>query len=134
MPHFRGVFFGLDKPPSSPYTKEGNISLKACVNYSSHMIQVLRTAAFDEWLQALRDQVAKKQVLARLTRLSLGNWGDCKPVGGEVTELRIDSGPGYRVYCWRNGEIVVIALGGGDKSTQQRDIEKVQAMVQELKG
>ena len=104
------------------------------VNYGSHMIQVLRTAAFDAWLHGLRDQVAKKQILARLTRLSLGNWGDCKPVGGEVTELRIDTGPGYRVYCWRSGEIVVIALGGGDKSTQQRDIEKAQAMVQELKG
>lgn len=98
------------------------------------MIQVLRTAFFDEWLQCLRDPVAKKHILARLTRLSLGNWGDCKPVGGEVTELRIDSGPGYRVYCWRSGEIVVIALGGGDKSTQQRDIEKAQAMVRELKG
>lgn len=104
------------------------------VNYGSQMIQVLRTAAFDAWLHGLRDQVAKKQILARLTRLSFGNWGDCKPVGGKVTELRIDTGPGYRVYCWRSGEIVVIALGGGDKSTQQRDIEKAQAMVQEIKG
>lgn len=54
------------------------------------MIQVLRTAFFDEWLQYLRDPVAKKHILARLMRLSLGNWGDCKPVGGEVTELRIE--------------------------------------------
>ena len=99
-----------------------------------HMIQVLRTADFDAWLSGLRDKVGQKQILARLTRLSLGNWGDYKPVGGEVTELRIDSGPGYRVYCWRSGDIVVIALGGGDKSTQQRDIAKAQAMVQELKG
>jgi putative addiction module killer protein len=98
------------------------------------MIQVLRTAAFDDWLQALRDKVGQRQVLARLTRLSLGNWRDCKPVGGEVTELRIDSGPGYRVYCWRDGDVVVVALGGGDKSTQQKDIAKAQAMVKELKG
>ena len=98
------------------------------------MIQVLRTAAFDGWLQALRDKVGQRQVLARLTRLSLGNWGDCKPVGGEVTELRIDSGPGYRVYCWCDGDVVVVALGGGDKSTQQKDIAKAQAMVKDLKG
>ena len=97
------------------------------------MIQVLRTAAFDDWLQSLRDKVGQRQILARHTRLSLGNWGDCKPVGGEVTELRIDFGPGYRVYCWRDGDVVVVALGGGDKSTQQRDIAKAQAMVQELK-
>ena len=98
------------------------------------MSQILRTAAFDDWLQTLRDKVGQRQVLARLTRLSLGNWGDCKPVGGEVTELRIDSGPGYRVYCWRDGDVVVVALGGGDKSTQQKDIARAQAMVKELKG
>jgi putative addiction module killer protein len=98
------------------------------------MIQVLRTAAFDDWLQTLRDKVGQRQFLARLTRLSLGNWGDCKPVGGEVTELRIDSGPGYRVYCWRDGDVVVVALGGGDKSTQQKDIAKAQARVKELNG
>lgn len=98
------------------------------------MIQVLRTAAFDDWLKTLRDKVGQRQIVARLTRLSLGNWGDCKPVGGEVTELRIDSGPGYRVYCWRDGDVVVVALGGGDKSTQQRDIAKAQTMVKELKG
>ena len=98
------------------------------------MIQILRTAAFDDWLQTLRDKVGQRQILARLTRLSLGNWGDCKPVGGEVTELRIDSGPGYRVYCWRDGDVVVVALGGGDKSTQQKDIAKAQAMAKELKG
>ena len=97
-----------------------------------HMIQVLRTADFDAWLSGLRDKVGQKQILARLTRLSLGNWGDCKPVGGEVTELRIDSGPGYRVYCWRSGDIVVIALGGGDKSTQQADIAAAQALAATL--
>lgn len=97
------------------------------------MFQVLRTGEFDTWLHGLRDKVGQKQIIARLTRLSLGNWGDCKPVDGEVTELRIDTGPGYRVYCWRDGDVVVIALGGGDKSTQQRDIAKAQAMVQLLK-
>lgn len=97
------------------------------------MLQILRTSEFDAWITALRDKVAQKQVLARLARLSLGHWGDCKPVGGEVTELRIDSGPGYRVYCFKDGATVVIALGGGDKSSQDRDIARTQAMVQLLK-
>ena len=87
------------------------------------MLQILRTVEFDAWICSLRDKVGQKQVLARLARLSLGHWGDCKPVGQEVTELRIDSGPGYRVYCWKEG----------DKSTQARDIAKAQGMVQLLK-
>ena len=97
------------------------------------MFQILRTADFDVWLSALRDKVGQKQVLARLARLSLGHWGDCKPVGSEVVELRIHSGPGYRVYCWKDGPAVVVALGGGDKSSQERDIAKAQATVTLLK-
>ncbi len=97
------------------------------------MLQILRTADFDTWLAALRDKVGQKQVLARLARLSLGHWGDCKPVGDDVVELRIHSGSGYRVYCWKDGLTVVIALGGGDKSSQERDIAKAQHMVTLLK-
>ena len=97
------------------------------------MLQILRSADFDAWLVALRDKVGQKQVLARLARLSLGHWGDCKPVGGDVVELRIHSGPGYRVYCWKDGLTVVIALGGGDQSSQERDIAKAQDMVTLLK-
>lgn len=97
------------------------------------MLQLFRTADFDTWLAALRDKVGQKQVLARLARLSLGHWGDCKPVGGDVVELRVHSGPGYRVYCWKDGLTVVVALGGGDKSSQDRDIAKAQHMVTLLK-
>lgn len=101
------------------------------------MLQILRTSEFDAWIGSLRGQgrpnPGSEQVLARLARLSLGHWGDCKPVGQEVTELRIDSGPGYRVYCWKDGATVVVALGGGDKSTQAKDIARAQAMVQLLK-
>ncbi|MFZ3123607.1 MAG: type II toxin-antitoxin system RelE/ParE family toxin [Acidovorax sp.] len=97
------------------------------------MFHIQRTSAFDSWIGGLRDKVGQKQIMSRLARLSLGHWGDCRPVGGEVTELRIDSGPGYRVYCWRDGATVVIALGGGDKSSQDRDIAKAQSMVQLLK-
>lgn len=64
---------------------------------------------------------------------ALGHWGDCKPVGGDVVELRIHSGPGYRVYCWKDGLTVVVALGGGDKSSQERDIAKAQHLVTRLK-
>ena len=97
------------------------------------MFQILRTSDFDAWISGLRDKVGQKQVLARLARLSMGHWGDCRPVGGEVTELRVDSGPGYRVYCWKDGATVVVALGGGDKSSQDRDIARAQGMVQLLK-
>ena len=103
------------------------------MDYISPMLQILRTADFDAWLGALRDKVGQKQVLARLARLSLGHWGDCKPVGGDVVELRIHSGPGYRVYCWKDGLTVVVALGGGDKSTQGRDIARAQDMTILLK-
>ena len=101
--------------------------------YTTSMLQILRTSDFDAWISGLRDKVGQKQVLARLARLSMGHWGDCRPVGGEVTELRVDSGPGYRVYCWKDGATVVVALGGGDKSSQDRDIARAQGMVQLLK-
>ena len=97
------------------------------------MLQILRTADFDTWLAEMRNKVGQKQVLARLVRLSFGHWGDCKPVGGDVVELRVHSGPGYRVYCWKDGLTVVVALGGGDKSSQARDIAKAQLMVTLLK-
>jgi putative addiction module killer protein len=99
------------------------------VNYSSHH----EPAAFDDWLQTLRDKVGQRQILARLTRLSLGNWG-LQASWRRCGELGIDSGPGYGAYCWRDGDVVVVALGGGDKSTQQKDIAKAQAMAKELKG
>jgi putative addiction module killer protein len=68
------------------------------VNYSGHILQVLRTAEFDKWLAGLRDRMGLEQITARLDRLALGHCGDCRPVGGEVMELRIHAGPGYRVY------------------------------------
>ena len=78
---------------------------------------------FTEWLAKLRDRQAKARILARLERLEVGNFGDCKPVGKGVSELRIDWGPGYRVYHARVGKTVVVLLAGGDKRTQDRDIE-----------
>lgn len=75
------------------------------------------------WLSALTDRVAKVQIMARVQRMAGGNFGDCKPLAGGVWELRINHGPGYRVYYARAGNRVVLLLTGGDKRKQQSDIE-----------
>ena len=81
---------------------------------------------FREWLEALRDRDARARIRVRINRIRQGNFGDCKTVGGGVSELRIDYGPGYRVYFGRRGETIVILLCGGDKRTQTRDIASAQ--------
>ena len=96
------------------------------------MIEVRRTEVFAKWLDGLRDARAKARVLLRLRRLSLGNFGDWKPVGYSVSELRIDYGPGYRIYLTRQGNSVVILLAGGIKKSQSRDIKRAIALAQEL--
>jgi len=78
---------------------------------------------FADWLERLRDQRARQKITARIDRVELGNFGDTKTVGGGVIELRIDHGPGYRVYFGRDGDQVVLLLLGGDKRTQTRDID-----------
>ena len=80
-------------------------------------------APFLEWLYSLRDKVTVYRIRARLDRVELGNFGTVKPVGGGVSELKIDYGPGYRVYFAMSGKTVVLLLIGGDKSTQQSDIK-----------
>ncbi len=77
---------------------------------------------FDDWLTELRDKRTIARILARIARLRQGNFGDCKPVGGGVSELRVDFGPGYRVYFGQDGKRLVILLCGGDKRSQSRDI------------
>ncbi|HNW03508.1 MAG TPA: type II toxin-antitoxin system RelE/ParE family toxin [Burkholderiaceae bacterium] len=75
-----------------------------------------------EWLSGLRDKRARAQIEVRLRRVSAGNFGDCKPVGEGVSELKVDIGAGYRVYCGKHGQTLVILLCGGDKASQQADI------------
>ena len=86
------------------------------------MIEVRQTTTFAAWFAGLRDRQAKARILVRIDRLSLGNPGDVRPVGEGVSEMRIDYGPGYRVYFVLRGRQMVVLLAGGDKSTQSRDI------------
>ncbi|MBW4428202.1 MAG: type II toxin-antitoxin system RelE/ParE family toxin [Nostoc desertorum CM1-VF14] len=81
---------------------------------------------FDEWLDSLRDRKAKAKIRARLDRVEDGNLGNCKSVGEGVFELRIDYGPGYRIYFGQEGITIIILLCGGDKSTQKQDVDKAQ--------
>ena len=87
------------------------------------MIEVRQTEAFSEWLRALRDRQARARIQTRIDRLQLGLAGDVRPVGEGVSELRIDYGPGYRVYFVQRRKELVILLAGGDKRTQNRDIK-----------
>lgn len=96
------------------------------------MFTAIPTTRFTAWLDGLKDRRAASKVAARIVRLEAGNFGDAKSVGGKVSELRIAFGPGYRVYFTRKGEAVVILLCGGDKGSQDRDIEAAQAMAVEL--
>jgi len=96
------------------------------------MIEVRQTDVFSDWFARLRDREARARITVRIRRLSLGNPGDVRPVGGGVSEMRIDYGPGYRVYFVRRGDTVVILLCGGDKSTQARDIARALELAGEV--
>ena len=87
------------------------------------MIELRKTGLFVQWLDALRDLKARARVQARIERLAAGNPGDVRPIGEGVSELRIDYGPGYRVYYKKRGRELVILLAGGDKTTQTKDIK-----------
>jgi putative addiction module killer protein len=96
------------------------------------MLEVRQTNMYSEWFEALRDRTAKTRIDIRVRRLSLGNAGDVKPVGEGVSELRVDHGPGYRVYFVQMADVYIVLLAGGDKSTQEKDIRKAKALAREL--
>ena len=99
------------------------------MDYDSDMMELRQTLIFRRWMTGLKDDRAVAAIAARLTRLAQGLAGDAKSVGGGVTELRIHYGPGYRVYLHRRGNVLVILLCGGDKSSQARDIRQAIEMV-----
>jgi hypothetical protein len=103
------------------------------------MIELLRyqhddgQEPFTKWLSTIRDKVAQARIRVRLRQVQSGNFGDCKPVGQGVIELRIHVGSGYRVYCGRHGKAVVILLCGGDKRSQEADIKQAKLFWSEWK-
>jgi putative addiction module killer protein len=97
-------------------------------------MQIFLTVGFVKWLLQLKDGTGRGKIMERIDRLAQGNPGDSRSVGAGVLELRIDFGPGYRVYYWRRGEASVILIGGGDKSTQDKDILKAKVFVEQLKS
>jgi putative addiction module killer protein len=97
-------------------------------------MELIRSATFDRWLSSLRDRRAIARIAARLDRLAMGNPGDVQPVGDGISELRIDYGPGYRVYFIRRGPVLIILLCGGDKASQDKDIRQAKALAEEWKG
>ena len=97
------------------------------------MPQIITSQTFDRWLDSLRDVRAQVRIAARITRLEAGNPGDVKPIGNGLSEMRIDYGPGYRVYFMQRGHLVVVLLCGGDKATQQADITKAKAIAADFK-
>jgi len=96
------------------------------------MLEIRKTEAYARWLDGLRDIRARARVLARVERLVIGNPGDVKPVGEGVSELRIDYGPGYRVYFTMHGRTVIILLAGGEKRTQASDIKTALRLARNL--
>jgi putative addiction module killer protein len=94
--------------------------------------EIRQTEEYARWFSKLRDRQARARILARVRRLSLGNPGDVAPVGEGVSELRVDYGPGYRVYFKQHGDVWLVLLAGGDKRTQRRDIERAKELARNL--
>ena len=96
------------------------------------MIETLQTEEFEVWLRGLRDSLARKKIAQRIVRVQSGLLGDVKSVGDMVSELRIDYGPGYRLYFTRQGEVLIILLCGGDKDSQERDIKRAKELAKKI--
>jgi putative addiction module killer protein len=97
------------------------------------MPTIVKSATFDDWLSGVRDARAAARIQVRIDRLAAGNPGDVQPVGGGISEMRIDYGPGYRVYYLQRGLMVVVLLCGGDKRSQTRDIAMAKVIAAEWK-
>jgi len=95
------------------------------------MFEIIKSETFDSWLKGLRDKRAAARINARLRRVSLGNLGDVAPVGDGVSEMRIFYGPGYRIYFVQEGQVLIVLLCGGDKSTQKKDIKRAKELANE---
>lgn len=97
-------------------------------------MEVRQTEHYSKWFEKLKDRNARMRIDIRIRRLSLGNPGDVKLLEGGISELRIDYGPGYRVYFTRRGNQLIILLAGGDKTTQNNDIQKAKKLAEEIEA
>ena len=98
------------------------------------MLTVRLTSEFESWLDGLRDKKAQVRIVARLRQAETGNLGDWKAVGTGVSEMRVNFGPGYRLYFARKGSVLIIMLAGGDKSSQATDIRRAQRILKQLES
>ena len=110
------------------------LASKYPVAYNSTMVEIRQTDVYARWFRRLRDREARARIDSRIRRLSLGNPGDLRPVGEGVSEIRVDHGPGYRVYFVRQGKALVVLLAGGDKDSQKRDIRRALDLARGLLG
>ena len=99
--------------------------------YNAGMVEIVESDTFKRWVRRLRDHSAVAKINARLRKVSIGNFGDTRPIGDGISEMRIHYGPGYRIYFIREGSKVVVLLCGGDKGSQQRDIEHAKRLAQD---
>jgi putative addiction module killer protein len=97
------------------------------------MPAIFTTKSFDQWFEELKDTKGRFRIQARIDRAELGNLGDCEPVGGGVSEMRIHFGPGYRLYLAQRGTEIILLLAGGDKSSQGKDVKAALKLARELK-
>ena len=102
------------------------------MGYNETIIEIRQTEHFIKWFVKLKDKKARAKIAIRIRRVSLGNLGDVKSVGGGISELRIDYGPGYRVYFTQKSNQLIILLAGGDKTTQASDIQKAKKIALEI--
>lgn len=109
-----------------------NLDASNFVSHRGHAFELVETPVFSDWLGSLRDRRALARIVTRLDRLADGNFGDRKSVKDGVFELRVDYGPGYRVYLFQRGKELVILLCGGDKRTQDADIAKAKRLKEEI--
>lgn len=109
-----------------------NLDSSENVSHKGQAFELVETPVFSDWLGSLRDRQARARIVTRLARLADGNFGDHKSVKDGVFELRIDYGPGYRVYLFQRGKELVILLCGGDKRTQDADIAKAKRLKEEI--
>ena len=109
------------------------IEIMYLVGYNNNVIEIRETDVYKEWFESIKDRKTESIIDIRIRRISLGNFGDIKPVGKGVYEIKIDYGAGLRIYFFQQRDIIVILLCGGDKSTQSRDIRRARELAKLIK-